>query len=637
MGETEDQSRYFGAASHLSPHPHIYAFCTDQSVEYDNADDDGHDDDDVYDASGQGARPKVSHRDSALFKPFQPRPLEQPGGYRRGESTFSHASQMGGYGVAGVHHGERPYQQHQQSQQRQPPSQPPQQQPQQPFQSAQSQHHRHDQSTDLSRWDVPSHLLSPDLPTPVPPIATGLSPTSPLAQSSPRQELFSLPKREVFHATVSEPVSDGLRNRAEPIHSDVVGGLSNGNSFNSFGAESMGPVGSMVSVSPGPFGQLGQNGQSAQIGTSGSVINRPRRYSQSKTLEETLADELDVLGQAEKVRRMAGYDTEQSQQHHRNPSNPIMVPLPPSPGSTLGRISRPSSALNMGHRRRVSTALADEEEEELEEPNPFALPPPPLALGSRFDPKILSSQRRNSFDSANELALGRTRSRMSGMSIGDRGDRPSSRVSLGHGRPSSRGSMDPGGRMSMGDGGRTSTDEGRSLMGEIPPSNRHSVDSLASHSRNLLGRDTQTFEDIPTAEEYGRPLRPRRYGPAYQIDKRSLVRPNTLVMPTPLCGLPPPKPPPQNIPPGYVLGEKPLPPGSRTSILSMAGPRPGMPLSLSQRTFRSSLMVDGKREEEEYWIGGATEEGEVGLGMGEVVESDWEGPSDRRPGKLYVS
>jgi len=46
-------------------------------------------------------------------------------------------------------------------------------------------------------------------------------------------------------------------------------------------------------------------------------------------------------------------------------------------------------------------------------------------------------------------------------------------------------------------------------------------------------------------------------------------------------------------------------------------------------------MVGGKREEEEYWIGGATEDGEVGVVY--AGEADIQGPSDRRPGKLYVS
>lgn len=98
--------------------------------------------------------------------------------------------------------------------------------------------------------------------------------------------------------------------------------------------------------------------------------------------------------------------------------------------------------------------------------------------------------------------------------------------------------------------------------------------------------------------------------------------------------MPEPEISPKNIPDGYTLGDKPLPPGSRSSILTTeVRGRPGLPLSLSQKTFRSSLMVDGRREDDSYWVGGATEDGELGVEY--AGGPDELGPVDRRPGKLY--
>jgi hypothetical protein len=115
-----------------------------------------------------------------------------------------------------------------------------------------------------------------------------------------------------------------------------------------------------------------------------------------------------------------------------------------------------------------------------------------------------------------------------------------------------------------------------------------------------------------------------------------LLRPKTLFMPPSLANQPEPPSPPKKkweIPPeGFSIGEKPLPPGARTSVLTLNG-IPQIPLSLSQRTFRSSLMVGGERGEE--WVGGAEEDGEVGISKKERADL---GPEayERKAGKLYV-
>lgn len=275
------------------------------------------------------------------------------------------------------------------------------------------------------------------------------------------------------------------------------------------------------------------------------------------------------------------------------------------PGSSMSRNSYDALRLPMGQPARSVAAYGlsvgregEEEEEEVLSPNPFALPAPPAELGSRFDPKTIEAQRR-SIDEA----------------------RPLSRASI-------------------------STSPGRPFVQHHDPTSFLTEEHLHQHIGDrrpegqsvdpFAGREIKTFTDIPTAAEYGKPLRPAKYGPLPPTDRRSLLRPKTIILPTPLSEILPPEPSPKHVPEGYTLGAKPLPPGSRSSILTTdVRGRPGLPLSLSQKTFRSSLMVDGKREEEEYWIGGATEDGEVGVVY--AGEADIQGPTDRRPGKLYVS
>jgi len=101
-------------------------------------------------------------------------------------------------------------------------------------------------------------------------------------------------------------------------------------------------------------------------------------------------------------------------------------------------------------------------------------------------------------------------------------------------------------------------------------------------------------------------------------------------MPAPLSGAPPPIQPQRNIvPEGFVLGEKPLPPGRRTSILS-GERRRALPLCLSQN-FRSGLLGEGKREQQ-YPVDEVGGEVEVDADLDEQVEMT----PERRRGKLYV-
>jgi hypothetical protein len=151
--------------------------------------------------------------------------------------------------------------------------------------------------------------------------------------------------------------------------------------------------------------------------------------------------------------------------------------------------------------------------------------------------------------------------------------------------------------------------------------------------------EMRIYDDIPTAEQYGKPLRPPKYTQTrpQQMSRIDLLRPKTLLMPTPLVNQPPPPSPRKKkweIPPeGFSIGEKPLPPGARTSVLTINGV-PRIPMSLSQRTFRSSLLVGGERGE--AWVGGAEEDGEVGITKKEREDLPAE-VFERKAGKLYVS
>ncbi|WVF71818.1 hypothetical protein IAT40_006626 [Kwoniella sp. CBS 6097] len=279
----------------------------------------------------------------------------------------------------------------------------------------------------------------------------------------------------------------------------------------------------------------------------------------------------------------------------RTISDPMMLPLPRSPVSAFD--NRPMSSLSRGWSSpppgRMDQEEYVEDEEEQEPPNPFALPAPPPELGSRFDPKVLQHQRQPSSSSMPMTA---------GTDYDPRSSRMSSHMRCGEGYFDDQQQQPP-----------------------------HSATSSSHHRRSdereSLRSPTVVYNDIPTPEAFGRPLMAKRYSTSakLQMDRSTLLRPKTLIMPTPLANRPPPTIREPKLPEGYTLGEKPLPYEARTM-----GDRPGMPMSLSQRTFRSSLMVGGTREDE-FWVGGAEEEGEVGVQSRELDE----GAIMRKPGKLY--
>lgn len=253
-------------------------------------------------------------------------------------------------------------------------------------------------------------------------------------------------------------------------------------------------------------------------------------------------------------------------------SDPTMIPLPnsPSPPTTLRPLNRifaitPSQQLDTFKERDT---LNDSE------PNSFTLPALGRESGSIFDPTSLEERRKSSFNSANGVAMGPKLPNNSTLS--------------------------------------STTVPGRW--------------SASSKIGNSLTEPMQEYSEIATPKQFGRPLMPPRYSTSAVtwINRRSL-RPNVLIMPTPLADSESPHPD-VKVPDGFVRGDKPLPAEAKTK-----GLRPGLPLSLSQKTFRSSLLIDGKREEEEYFVGSSEIEGEMGVSSKDVTID----AIQRRPGKLY--
>ncbi|WVR05497.1 hypothetical protein IAU60_002515 [Kwoniella sp. DSM 27419] len=293
--------------------------------------------------------------------------------------------------------------------------------------------------------------------------------------------------------------------------------------------------------------------------------------------EEVLAHEEELADRPATVMGMQGGDRPE---RSRKISDPMFVPLPQSPLSAGAR--RPQSSLSRGWISPAPGMMDDAEdldEIEPDTPNPFALPAPPPELGSRFDPKVLQSQKRSSLDSA-PLA-------------GSRGStyHRDSRVS---------GYFDDA------------------------PHETLETDKASRALEDKLRAPTQVYDDIPTPEQFGRPLMPKRYTASVRppVDRASLLRPKTLIMPSSLANQRPEEIRSHKLPEGYSLGEKPLPAEARTM-----GDRP---LSLSQKTFRSSLVVGGAREDE-FWVGGTEEEGAIAVHGRDLDQA----AIQRKPGKLY--
>lgn len=203
-----------------------------------------------------------------------------------------------------------------------------------------------------------------------------------------------------------------------------------------------------------------------------------------------------------------------------------------------------------------------------EQPNPFAIPPPPASRASRFDPKYAAAARTSSnatrmsvglqqaiHDENENIQVPRAPSRASALDVKDPRDRRISAASFG--------------------------------------------------TRNMLDDDFQSA--------YGDDFSPRdrRYS------RLDLMRPKVLIMPSPLQNSATSVPEVQKplTRDGFLDSSdgRPLPPGARTSAtrMSMLGPsssvnvpvpsnsftpNPRLSLSASQLLFRNTLMVDGQRD-----------------------------------------
>ncbi|EIW66396.1 hypothetical protein TREMEDRAFT_65683 [Tremella mesenterica DSM 1558] len=273
--------------------------------------------------------------------------------------------------------------------------------------------------------------------------------------------------------------------------------------------------------------------------------------------------------------------------------HPLMIPLPESPMSQM----RPLSSMS----RNFSPTFHREEEREQVEENPFAIPAPPLELGSRFDPKVLAAQRRSSTSMSNHSST------------------PIPFPSTSTQQYDNRSSMD------------------LNKMSNIPQdviSQQTGIFSPEEEERRLLDmlRQSKNFDDIPTAEEYGKPLKPSRYSSMPKFPTRhSLLRPKTLILPAPLRGSePPPKV--EKVPEGWTLGEKPLPAQARSSIL--LGIEHG---GWGKKEIRQSMNLEPLFDlSRPMSVGGEGIEGDQVDGVGEMREGgmeEWEGP--RKAGKLY--
>ena len=365
---------------------------------------------------------------------------------------------------------------------------------------------------DVSSWDIPQHLSSPSIPDATDQATS--SPRIPVTSLSPSLVApHFLPPLQTANLSVPAPITSPLQGRATSIHLDVGSGIHDHASL----AETM------------------------------------------ETLKESDPIE-EAIRQAERVREKA----------ERVMQSPRLIPLPPSPATTLHSLSnRPRSSLSFvyGSLSRPThdcTNLPGDDEL-----NPFALPSPPPRLGSRFDPKMLSEKRHQE-----EIDFG---------PIAHRERQPESSFQAV---------------------------EAQNIADDRPIS--------------------RVWDEIPTLQEFGRPLRPNRYSAMPpRADRASLIRPQTVVMPRPLSetfDLSARSPP---VPDGYTIGDKPLPSGSRSSILSIGNTRPHIPMSLSQRTFRDSLLYP--EEEGDLDNPDRHANREEALGPEEMMEDF----AAKTPGKLY--
>ncbi|GJE84121.1 hypothetical protein PsYK624_001960 [Phanerochaete sordida] len=194
---------------------------------------------------------------------------------------------------------------------------------------------------------------------------------------------------------------------------------------------------------------------------------------------------------------------------------------------------------------------------------------------------------------------------------------------------------------------------------------RERVVSTASLGTRVFSPSPDSGSPRPESVFSGRPPQPGRDRPYSRLE---LMRPKLLIMPSPLQqSVPTPGKPTPQMRDGFELTTDgpPLPPEARTfgagrstsSLLSPSHtgdgftPNPRASMTLSQLTFRNTLMVDGQRDvafkDIEDRLKWATQDGEQaaldipndstpGLPTMEVTDADADAPRGKRlPGKLY--
>ncbi|WWD09756.1 hypothetical protein V865_007884 [Kwoniella europaea PYCC6329] len=426
---------------------------------------------------------------------------------------------------------------------------------------------------DVARWGLPSHLVTDDKPA---------------SKRKPENT-----RRVTVNSIVPQPIPSPIGSRVRSIHvQDVLDDTD---------------LHQQVMTQSGynhntPQEKERRRNHSYDF-TSNALASAARVREMVENREAAAARPSTVMGIHRNDLMGSGGDPN-TNTRTRQISDPRMIPLPATPGSLFdtrplsrgwtspppGRMDDELENLDLEHEAAGGT--------EGSMPNPFALPAPPPELGSRFDPKVLQTQRQSIDDQTHNQVQRRSHSRSSEQ-------RP---------QPYSARSRSSFYEVTSPTEPHSGPDDGP--LTSPPPISR-------------IKEPERVWEDIPTPEQFGRPLMPKRYSTSakLQLNRLSMLRPKTLIMPSLLANQRPPEPRQIKLPDGYTLGEKPLPAGAKTE-----GERPRSsyhPLSLSQKTFRSSLMVNGLRDEE--FVGGTENEGEMGLRQRELDE----GAIERRPGKLY--
>jgi hypothetical protein len=246
--------------------------------------------------------------------------------------------------------------------------------------------------------------------------------------------------------------------------------------------------------------------------------------------------------------------------------------------SAMSRGSRGGS-FELDRRVQQYGEEAEEEEEALAEPNPFALPAPKIENASRFDPKATATL------STDDL-----------LSVAPSADlrRPMSTANLA--------------RLNrMNDGTATPAEEAE----PVDPNDPLGI---------LAGRPE--YEDLPSPEAFGKSLIPSKYGRRTPKNKHDLLRPKTLIMPATLIGTEKPAVQKHKVPEGFIYGDKPLPVGARSSILT---PHTAVANLGDGRTFGAAVAAEQQEMDRMMW---EAEE------MERMAQQ--EARRERMPGKLYV-